>query len=127
MCFPSLELNGSKTARLSGNLNMTFPGVQNQTLMQALKNVAFSAGSACATDKGMGSHVLRAIGLTPNQMNSTIRVGLGRFNTQEEVNYFIDRVLTELGTQVKVKEMGLFQDPELRKAWRIKEDAYSDS
>jgi cysteine desulfurase len=83
--------NGHRTNRLYNNLNMTFPYVHADDLMMALKNdVAISSGSACSSadlDSAKVSHVLKAIGLDDELARSTIRIGLGRFNTEEEVEY----------------------------------------
>ncbi len=122
---PQITLNGHAVDRLGGNLSLTIPGIKNETLMCSLKNIAFSAGSACSTEKAGNSHVLKALGLSQKKINSTIRIGLGRFNTKEEVEYFIDRTVTEIRTHLRAQDVGLFQDPELKKTWRIQEDAYS--
>ena len=83
--------NGHRTHRLYNNLNITFPYVHADDLMMALKNdVAVSSGSACSSadlDNTKVSHVLKAIGLDDELARSTIRIGLGRFNTEEEVEY----------------------------------------
>jgi cysteine desulfurase len=83
--------NGHRTNRLYNNLNITFPYVHADDLMMALKNdVAISSGSACSSadlDSAKVSHVLKAIGLDDELARSTIRIGLGRFNTEEEVEY----------------------------------------
>jgi cysteine desulfurase len=83
--------NGHRIKRLYNNLNITFPYVHADDLMMALKDdVAISAGSACSSadlDSAKVSHVLKAIGLNDEMARSTIRIGLGRFNTEEEVEY----------------------------------------
>ncbi len=83
--------NGYRTNRLYNNLNITFPYVHADDLMMALKtDVAISSGSACSSadlDSAKVSHVLKAIGLDDELARSTIRIGLGRFNTEEEVEY----------------------------------------
>ena len=83
--------NGHRTNRLYNNLNITFPYVHADDLMMALKNdVAISSGSACSSadlDSAKVSHVLKAIGLDDELAHSTIRIGLGRFNTGEEGEY----------------------------------------
>jgi len=82
-----VRINGSQKVRLPGNLNVTFEGVDSQTLMMGLKDVALSSGSACSSAKIEASHVLRALGLDDEAAHSSIRFGLGRFNTEEEVDY----------------------------------------
>ena len=78
-------LNGSETARWPGNLNLRRDGLDVARLMSDLRGVAFSAGSACASGSGRPSHVLRAIGLSAAQANSSIRLGFGRYSTEDSV------------------------------------------
>ena len=89
-------INGSMEHRLPGNLNMSFLNVDGETLMTAVNFVAVSSGSACHSDKVDPSHVLKALGLSDEAAGSAIRFGLGRFNTEAEVDYvagrFIDAV-----------------------------------
>jgi cysteine desulfurase len=89
-------VNGSMEHRLPGNLNISFLNVDGEALMTAVKDVAVSSGSACHSDKVDPSHVLKAMGLTDDAAGSTIRFGLGRFNTEAEVDYvaarFVDAV-----------------------------------
>ncbi len=92
-----VRVNGSMSARLPGNLNMTFPGVQGEALLMQLNDVAVSPGAACDTPNAEPSHVLRAIGLPDDLGRSSIRFGLGRFNTQEEVDYVIHKVVDVVG------------------------------
>jgi cysteine desulfurase len=88
-----VRVNGSQQHRLPGNLNMTFEHVDSETLMMGLKDVALSSGSACTSAKIEPSHVLRALGLSEESAHSTIRFGLGRFNTEEEVDYVAERLI----------------------------------
>lgn len=84
--IPGAKVNGSLKNRLAGNLNITFPGVESEALMIALRSeIAASSGSACTTAAVMPSHVLRAIGLTDSQSHSTIRLGLGRWTSASDV------------------------------------------
>lgn len=82
---PDVVLNGSLEHRIPGNLNVTFPGIEANELMAALDGVSVSSGSACSSGSGNPSHVLRAIGLDPARVQASIRIGLGRFTTAEEV------------------------------------------
>jgi cysteine desulfurase len=88
-----VKVNGSRSRRLPGNLNMTFEHVDSETLMMGLKEVALSSGSACTSAKIEPSHVLRALGLSEEAAHSSIRFGLGRFNTEEEVDYVAERLV----------------------------------
>jgi cysteine desulfurase len=91
-----IYLNGHPHRRLPGNLNMSFAYVEGESLIMALKEVAVSTGSACTSASLEPSHVLRAIGVSDSLSHSAIRFGLGRFNTVEEVDYTIYRVVEEV-------------------------------
>jgi cysteine desulfurase len=88
-----VRVNGSTTARLPGNLNMSFPGVQGEALLMQLNDVAVSPGAACDSRNAEPSHVLRAIGLPDDLGRCSIRFGLGRFNTRDEVDYVTHKVI----------------------------------
>jgi cysteine desulfurase len=87
------SLNGHPERRLPGNLNLSFAHVQGDALLMALKNVAVSSGSACTSASVEPSYVLRAMGVADELAHSSIRFGLGRFNTLEEVDYVIAEVV----------------------------------
>jgi cysteine desulfurase len=86
-------LNGHPSHRLPGNLNISFAYVQGEALLIALKNVAVSSGSACTSANPEPSYVLRALGVSDDLAHSSIRFGLGRFNTEEDVDYVIEAVV----------------------------------
>ncbi len=83
--FADWKLNGSAEARWHGNLNIRRKGLDVNRLMSDCRTVMFSAGSACASGSGRPSHVLKAIGLSDKQAKSSIRLGLGRYTTVEEI------------------------------------------
>ena len=87
------QINGHPAERLSNNANITFKGVKADTLMMDMKDIAVSSGSACSSSSPEPSHVLAAIGLSREDVLSSIRFGLGRFTTDEEIDYAIDRVV----------------------------------
>ena len=89
---PGWTLNGSATQRYHGNLNLRRDGLDVARLMAGLRDIAFSAGSACASGSGRPSHVLDAIGLTVAETRSSIRIGFGRYTTQAELLAAIDRI-----------------------------------
>jgi cysteine desulfurase len=88
------SLNGHPTERLPGSLNLSFANVQGEALLMAIKNVAVSSGSACTSASVEPSYVLRAMGVPDDLAHSSIRFGLGRFNTPEEVDYVIVEVIS---------------------------------
>jgi len=79
-------VNGSLEHRLPGNLNISFAYVEGEALMMAIKDVAVSSGSACTSASLEPSYVLRALGVEEDMAHSSIRFGLGRFNTESQVD-----------------------------------------
>jgi cysteine desulfurase len=84
--FTGWTLNGGETARWKGNLNLRRAGLDVARLMSDIREVCFSAGSACASGSGRPSHVLRAIGLSDAEAKSSIRLGFGRYTTLAEID-----------------------------------------
>jgi cysteine desulfurase len=95
-------LNGHPTNRLPGNLNISFAYVEGESLLMGMKEIALSSGSACTSATLEPSYVLRALGVGTELAHSSIRFGLGRFNTDEEIDYAIKKVI-EIVT--KLREM----------------------
>ncbi|MFT4570210.1 MAG: cysteine desulfurase [Hyphomicrobiaceae bacterium] len=89
-------VNGDLAARLPGNLNLAFSWVDGQALMLGLRDIGLSSGSACSSATLEPSYVLRAIGLSSGLIHSSIRFGIGRFNTQADIDYVAERVITEV-------------------------------
>jgi cysteine desulfurase len=89
-------VNGSLEHRLPGNINISFNFVEGEGLMMAMKDVAVSSGSACTSASLEPSYVLRALGVGDELAHSSIRFGLGRFNTEEEVDYVADLVVAKV-------------------------------
>lgn len=83
-------LNGDKTSRYAGNLNLSFAFVEGESLLMALKNIAVSSGSACTSASLEPSYVLRAIGVEDELAHTSIRFGIGRFTTLEEIDFTVD-------------------------------------
>ena len=88
----SVRVNGSMSQRVAGNLNVSFSYVEGESLIMALKDLAVSSGSACTSASLEPSYVLRALGLDDEQAHSSIRFSFGRFTTEKEVDYAIQKV-----------------------------------
>jgi len=86
-------INGSMIHRLPHNLNVSFAFVEGESLLMGINDVAVSSGSACTSATLEPSYVLKALGVGEDLAHTSIRFGLGRFNTQEEVDYVTDRVV----------------------------------
>jgi cysteine desulfurase len=94
--IPDARRNGHAQRRLPGNLNASFPGAAADALLVALRDVALSSGSACASARGEPSHVLAALGLPPALARASLRFGLGRGTTEEQIDTAADRVIEEV-------------------------------
>ncbi len=97
-----LTVNGSLAHRVPGNLNVSFAYVEGEALMMAIKDVAVSSGSACTSASLEPSYVLRAMGISEDLAHSSIRFGLGRFTTEEEVDHVVRLVVAKVK---KLREM----------------------
>ena len=85
-------VNGDLDYRVAGNLNISFNFVEGESLMMALRNLAISSGSACTSASLEPSYVLRALGLNDELAHSSLRITIGRFTTEEEVDYAIEKI-----------------------------------
>ena len=112
---PDWHINGSTTHRYHGNLNIRRDGLDVARLMSDLRDIAFSAGSACASGSGRSSHVLRAIGLSESQARSSIRLGFGRYTTEAELTEAIDRIVAAADNQ---RTGGVIRHALHRPRWR---------
>jgi len=97
-----LYINGSMEHRLPGNLNISFAYVEGESLLMGINDVAVSSGSACTSASLEPSYVLKALGAGDELAHSSIRFGIGRFNTEEEVDYVADKLV---GVVSKLREM----------------------
>jgi cysteine desulfurase len=97
-----VTVNGSMEHRLPGSLNISFAYVEGEALMMAIKDVAVSSGSACTSASLEPSYVLRACGVEEELAHSSIRFGLGRFNTEEEVDFVIKLMVDKVN---RLREM----------------------
>ncbi len=90
-----VRVNGTMSSRLPNNLNLAFEGVDGEGLLTAMEEVALSSGSACSSAEIEPSHVLKAIGLSDELTSGSIRFGLGRWTTEDDVD-FVDRRIKEV-------------------------------
>jgi cysteine desulfurase len=90
-------INGTMEHRLPNNLNMSFAYVEGESLLMGLSDVALSSGSACTSATLEPSYVLKALGVEKDLAHTSIRFGLGRFNTEEEVDYVAARLVEVVG------------------------------
>ena len=89
-----VKLNGHTDNRLLHNINVIFPGIDGKAIINTInKKIAISAGSACTIQSVEPSHVLLALGMNEEDSHSAIRIGMGRFNTDDEIDYLINRIL----------------------------------
>jgi cysteine desulfurase len=95
-------LHGHPANRLPGNLNISFAYVEGESLLMGMKDIALSSGSACTSATLEPSYVLRALGVGTELAHSSIRFGLGRFNTDDEIDYTIKKVIEVV---TKLREM----------------------
>jgi cysteine desulfurase len=96
------QVNGNMEHHLPGNLNMSFVYVEGESLLMGINDIAVSSGSACTSATLEPSYVLKALGLGDDVAHSSIRFGLGRFNTKAEVDYVADKLIT---TVQKLREL----------------------
>jgi cysteine desulfurase len=88
----AIPLNGHLALRHPGNLNLSFAYVEGESLLMEMKQIAVSSGSACTSASLEPSHVLKAMGVSPDLAHAAIRFGIGRFNTEEEIDFTINYV-----------------------------------
>ncbi|KAG2374736.1 hypothetical protein C9374_010480 [Naegleria lovaniensis] len=91
-----IELNGDEIQRYPGNVNISFAFVEGESLLMALNSVALSSGSACTSASLEPSYVLRALGVNEELAHTSLRFGIGRFTTKEEVDYVVERTAAEV-------------------------------
>ncbi|QQV75262.1 Cysteine desulfurase IscS [Rickettsia tillamookensis] len=89
-------LNGDKDQRYKGNLNLSFAGVEGESIILAIKDLAVSSGSACTSASLEPSYVLRSMGIGEELAHTSIRFGIGRFTTEQEVDYAVDLICSKI-------------------------------
>lgn len=96
--LPGIQLNGCATQRIAGNINFYFPGIDGEAFLQAMPSIAVSSMSACASGIRQPSHVLRALGRSAEDSQNAIRLSIGRFTTDEEIQQTIEIICTTFST-----------------------------
>ncbi len=92
--IPDIYLNGDFDQRYPGNLNISFAYVEGESLIMAVKDIAVSSGSACTSASLEPSYVLRALGVDEELAHTSLRLGIGRFTTEEEVEFAADTIIS---------------------------------
>ena len=92
----------SSDLRIPGNLNLSFAYVEGESLMMGIRDIAVSSGSACTSASLEPSYVLRALGVEEEMAHTSIRLGIGRFTTEAEIDYTVDTVVKHVK---KLREM----------------------
>ena len=92
----NIKINGCMNNRIAGNLNICFPGINNEALISSTPEIAFSTGSACTTSNIEPSHVLLSMGLSKKDVYSSIRISIGRFNTDHDIDTAINSIETAI-------------------------------
>ncbi len=100
--LPDVYLNGDETHRIPGNLNLSFAYVEGEGLMMGIKGLSVSSGSACTSASLEPSYVLRALGVQEDMAHTSLRIGLGRYTTEAEVDAAVDQIVANVS---KLREM----------------------
>ena len=98
------KLNGHPIKRLTHNLNIYLEGIESKSIINSVSNeIAISTGSACTTHIVEPSHVLLALGYSEERTHSSIRIGIGRFNTENEIEYASKKIISSIQHITKIK------------------------
>ena len=100
--IPDVIINGDFNNRIPGNLNLSFPCIEGQSIITSLSKVAASSGSACSSSASKPSHVLLDIGLNKQLIQSSIRIGIGRFNTEDEILIAAENIIRTVKNKIQL-------------------------
>ena len=101
--YPDTIINGDINKRIAGNLNLSFPILKGQSIVTSIPKIAVSSGSACTSSSPKPSHVLSSIGLNKRLSNSSIRIGIGRFNTKDEILIAAQEIINCIETKINAR------------------------
>ena len=90
--FDNAVLNGSEVNRLPGHLSVCIPNLDAVRVLSELPEIALSLGAACSSNSNVPSHVLTAMGRTVNEIGSTLRIGLGRYSSEDDIDYISEKL-----------------------------------
>ncbi len=99
--YPKSILNGHKSNRIPGNINLTFPFLKGMSIIRSVSQIAVSSGSACNSSDPKPSHVLTQIGRSKLETNTSIRIGIGRFNTEDDIDIAADAIINAIDKKIK--------------------------
>ena len=97
---PLTIINGSTELRIPGNINFSFPFLNGSSILRSMPKIAISSGSACSSSSPKPSHVLTQIGRSKLEANTSIRVGIGRFNKEEDIDIAIKTILNAIDKKI---------------------------
>ena len=98
--YPESILNGPENNRIPGNINFTFPFLKGMSILRAMPQIAVSSGSACNSSDPKPSHVLTQIGRSKLETNTSIRIGIGRFNTENDINIAANVIIRSINNKI---------------------------
>ena len=98
--YPDSKLNGSKEFRIPGNINFSFPFLNGMSIINSMPQLALSSGSACTSSSPSPSHVLKEIGVSKIDSNTSIRLGIGRFNTDKDIEIALESIINAIRNKI---------------------------
>ena len=98
--YPDSKLNGSKEFRIPGNINFSFPFLNGMSIINSMPQLALSSGSACTSSSPLPSHVLKEIGVSKIDSNTSIRLGIGRFNTDKDIEIALESIINAIRNKI---------------------------
>tara|TARA_B100000579_G_scaffold169508_1_gene138023 strand:- start:12363 stop:13496 length:1134 start_codon:yes stop_codon:yes gene_type:complete len=98
--YPDSKLNGSREFRIPGNINFSFPFLKGMSIINSMPKLALSSGSACTSSSPSPSHVLKEIGVSKIDSNTSIRLGIGRFNTNKDIDIAIESIINAIRNKI---------------------------
>ncbi len=98
--YPNIKLNGSRERRIPGNINLSFPFLKGLSIINSMPEIAISSGSACTSSSPAPSHVLNEIGINKIDSNTSIRIGIGRFNTDKDIEIASNSIINAIRKKI---------------------------